>query len=226
MSNDDNINSRHCIDAAKTYLDKGFSIIPLKGKSKEPAIKWTPYQSSYPKGTDLVQWFSNSDTNIAIVTGKISAIFAIDIDSEEAAEYYNNKINACGDEQLISANNNTMKIKTGLGNTNIIFGFNIQEYVNEKLENLILWKDNKNDHSEIRIKGEKSYVVAPPSIHPNGKKYTLVNGMNPITLSKEQIKKIMDLFTIKNNDNNCHFQNNLDNDEDTLNCNEIDEETV
>lgn len=39
-----------------------------------------------------MQWFTNSDTNIAIVTGKISAIFAIDIDSEEVAEYYNNKI--------------------------------------------------------------------------------------------------------------------------------------
>ena len=226
MSSDD-INSRQCIDAAKTYLDKGFSIIPLQEKNKEPAIKWTPYQSSYAKGTDLVQWFSNSDTNIAIVTGKISGIFAIDIDSEQATEYYNNKINSCRDEQLISANNNTMKIKTGSGNTNIIFGFNTQEYINEKIKNLVLWKNNKHDHSEIRIKGESSYIVAPPSVHPNGKIYTLVNGLTPITLSKEQIKKLVSVCANRNKqDNNCHFQNDRDNDVERLNCNKIDEETV
>ena len=223
MSNDNDITLRYCLDVAKTYLNKGFSIIPLKAKSKEPAIKWTPYQSIYRESKDLVQWFSNSDINIGIVTGKISAIFAIDIDGEEAAEYYNDIINSCGDEQLISANNNTMKIKTGSGNINIIFGFNTQEYINEKLENLILWKNNKNDHNEIRIKGEGSYIVAPPSIHPNGKRYTFVNELTPITLSKEQIKKLKDLFTNRNNDDNCHFQNNLENEE---NSNEIDEETV
>jgi hypothetical protein len=108
MSNDGNIYLRHCVDAATTYLDKGFSIIPLKGKSKEPKIgKWIPFQFSYLERKDLVTWFSNSDTNIAIVTGKISAIFAIDIDGKGAAEYYNNKVNSCEDEKLISANKNT-----------------------------------------------------------------------------------------------------------------------
>jgi Bifunctional DNA primase/polymerase, N-terminal len=197
MNNDDKINLKHCMDAATTYLDNGFSIISLKEKSKEPKIgKWIPYQFSYPERKDLVSWFSNSYSNIAIVTGKISAIFAIDIDGIEAAEYYNNKVNSCGDEQLISANKNTMKIKTGSGNINIIFGFNHQEYENEKLENLILWKNNnKSGHSEIRLKGEGSYIVAPPSIHPNNNKYTLVNGINPIILKREQIQKLIDLLS-------------------------------
>ena len=195
MSND-NINSTHCVDIANTYRDKGFSIIPLKKKSKVPKIEWTLYQSSYPERKDLMSWFSNSDTNIAIVTGKISAIFAIDIDGEEAAEYYNTIINSCEDEQLISANKNTMKIKTGSGNINIIFGFNTQEYVNEKLRSLTLWKGNdKNDHSEIRIKGENSYIVAPPSIHPNNNDYTLVNGIDPIILKREQIQQLIELFS-------------------------------
>ena len=195
MSND-NINSGHCIDVANIYLNKGFSFIPIKKKSKVPSLEqWTPYQSSYPERKDLVRWFSNSDSNIAIITGKISAIFVIDIDGEQAAEYYNNKLNSLGDEQLISANKNTMKIKTGSGNTNIIFGFNTLEYMNEKIENLILWKNNNNDHNEIRIKGEGSYIVTPPSVHPNNNKYTLVNGIEPIILTREQIQKLIDLLS-------------------------------
>src|SRR5215213_1039149 len=112
--------SHSFLDYARTYLNIGFSVIPIKKKSKIPSIeKWTPYQSSYPKETDLVQWFSYSNNGIAIITGEISAIFAIDIDGEQAAEYYNNKINSLEDQQLISANNTTMKIRTGSGNTNI-----------------------------------------------------------------------------------------------------------
>ena len=188
--------SHSCLDFATTYLNLGFSLIPLKKKSKEPLIEWTPYQSYFPERKDLVQWFSNSDNNIAIVTGKISAIFVIDIDGEQAAQFYNDKINSLGDQELISANNNTMKIKTGSDNINIIFRFNTQEYSHNNLKSSILWKNNdEKNHSEIRVKAEGGYIVAPPSIHPNNKKYTLINGINPITLTREQIQKLIDLLS-------------------------------
>ena len=189
--------SHNCLDYATTYSNIGFSVIPIKKKSKTPSIeKWTPYRCSYPKIKDLVEWFSDSNNGIAIITGEISAIFAIDIDGEQAAQYYNDKINSSGDQELISANNNTMKIKTGSGNINIILGFNAQEYSHDKLKSLTLWKnkDEKN-HSEIRIKAEGGYIVAPPSTHPNNNEYTLVNGIDLIILKREQIQKLIDLFS-------------------------------
>ena len=174
------------------YTANGFSVISLKAKSKKPSIaSWKPFTVSYPSKEQLENWFVNTDNNIGIITGRISSIFAIDIDGQEAYEYYIQKIESLSsvDKQLVQSIKDTMKIKTGSGNTNLIFRFDPENFllVNE-LANTILWKDssaNQNNHSEIRLKGEGGYIVVPPSIHPNDKEYKLVNGINPILLTRE-----------------------------------------
>jgi hypothetical protein len=154
--NIDNLHST--LDYAIAYTKKGFSIIPLHKKSKRPSIyKWEPFRQAHASKEQLENWFSAefADNNIGIITGKISSIFAIDIDGDNS------------DRQLIDANENTMKIITGSGNINIVFGFNPQDFSQDELRNLILWRDNYNSvenslekddtnhkHSEIRLKGE------------------------------------------------------------------------
>jgi len=204
-------NLKLTLDFATAYKENGFSIIPLQRKSKKPSIdKWDPFKISYASKEQLENWFSNDDNNIGIITGKISGIFVIDIDSKKAYEYYLNKIQSQSDRQLISASENTMKIKTGSGNTNIVFRFNPQDFSPNELKNIVLWREtddnngerivdeqakNNQNHSEIRLKGEGGYIVAPPSIHPNNNEYTLVNGIDPIILKREQIQKLIELFS-------------------------------
>ena len=193
-------------DYALSYTANGFSVIPLKPKSKQPSIpSWKPFTMSKASDEQLEDWFVNTDNNIGIITGGISPVFAIDIDGQEADDYFINKIDSLSseDEQLVQSIKDTMKIKTGSGNTNLVFRFDPEEFpIDDGLANIILWKDssaNQNNHSEIRLKGEGGYIVVPPSIHDNGKEYKLVNGINPILLTRSQIEKIIDLFS-KNND--------------------------
>ena len=65
---------------------------------------WEPFKMSYPTKEQLQDWFNNTDNNIGLVTGRISAIFAIDIDSQKAYEYYIQKINSLSDQQIIQSN--------------------------------------------------------------------------------------------------------------------------
>ena len=235
MTNLDQLKSIY--DYAISYTEKGFSVICLKPKSKHPSIpSWKPFTVSKASKEQLESWFKNTANNIGIVTGKTSSIFAIDIDGQEAYNYFFQKIDSLSpvDKQLIQSIKDTMKIKTGSGNTNLIFRFDPNEFpIGDELANTILWKDSsanqQPNHSEIRLKGEGSYIVAPPSIHPdNNNDYTLVNGINPTALSREQINKLIEILNIGNksyNNSNFHFQNKSHNDQKLADL-EIDEKTI
>jgi hypothetical protein len=77
------------LDYAKDYLQRGFSIIPLKPKDKRPAIpSWLEFQKRIPTEEELEQWFGNGSSNgIGIVTGNISGLTVVDLDSQEAVQF-------------------------------------------------------------------------------------------------------------------------------------------
>ena len=183
------------LDYAIEYYHTGWSIFPLISKSKKPLVdSWEPYQKERADEEQIRQWFSNTNNNnIAIVTGRISGIFAFDNDGEKAKNYFDEVFEKIDEEGIKAAINSTVHIKTGGGNTNIILGFRKEEFLEgEEIENSILWTD-RDGHTEIRLKGERGYIVAPPSIHPNGNQYE-ISGTYPAVLSKEQILRLIAAF--------------------------------
>jgi hypothetical protein len=57
------------------YSDNGFAVIPVKPKSKLPAISWKEFETRRPTTDELEKWFgSNTNTNVGIVTGSISGL--------------------------------------------------------------------------------------------------------------------------------------------------------
>jgi hypothetical protein len=185
--------------------NKDLSVIPIKFKDKKPAVSsWEQYQKDKPSLEQIKEWFGSSDNNknnIAIITGKVSKIIGFDIDGIDAQNYFEQVIAKLHDEEIESAIRNTMHVKTGNGNINIIIGFNPEDFADEDdnnegittIKNSVLWKakDVGKGHSEIRLKGDGGYIVAPPSTSPCGNRYELLNGISPIVLSKEQIFKII-----------------------------------
>lgn len=67
---------------AHCYLRGGFSVIPVKLNSKEPAVKWKDY-TERQMDSELVPEFFKNGSNIAVVTGRISNLTVLDIDDKE-----------------------------------------------------------------------------------------------------------------------------------------------
>jgi Bifunctional DNA primase/polymerase, N-terminal len=166
-------------------------VLPIKFKDKKPAVSsWEQYQKDKPSLEQIKEWFDSSDNNknnIAIITGKVSKIIGFDIDEIDAQNYFEQVIAKLHDEKIESAIRNTMHVKTGNGNINVIIGFNPEDFADEDdnneatttIKNSVLWKakDVGKGHSEIRLKGDGGYIVAPPSTSPCGNRYELLNGI-------------------------------------------------
>lgn len=146
------------LEYAKNYLSMGFSVIPLKTKDKKPALEsWKPFQNQYPTTEDLKNWFDNgSNLNIGIITGKISNIVVVDLDSTKAEKYA--KINNFP---------KTPTARTGRG-----------LHLYYKYEDGIRNFQKRDDLPDIDLRGDGGYVVAPPSLHPSGKKYQWVENFD------------------------------------------------
>lgn len=138
------------LNEALHYLTLGMSVIPLKPNSKEPLINWKPYQSQRASESEVKEWFQKwPNANIGVLTGSISGLAIIDLDGPEGLQQ----------GQLLGLSSPLLSI-TGRGKQlwfqNPI-GISVPNSVKIALG--------------IDVRGEGGYVVSPPSVHPNGKRY-------------------------------------------------------
>ena len=75
------------IDSALQYREMGFSVIPSNPDNKSPLVKWTEFQNRLPTEREVSTWWKQyPKAMIAIVTGKVSNLFAVDCDDGSAIE--------------------------------------------------------------------------------------------------------------------------------------------
>lgn len=142
--------------AALWYAQKmGLRVFPLKPRSKEPLVKGWPEQATDNPEKIKSWWNLNPDANVGIATGRGSGIWVLDIDGE------------AGDESLFALREafgllpETIMSMTGNGK-HYFFRYPNQAEIRNSISKM---------GSGIDIRGEGGYIVAPPSIHPNGQAY-------------------------------------------------------
>lgn len=159
------------LNAALSYIRQGYSVIPVNGKVS--ALKeWRTYQERLPTVQEVVQWWSKWPTaGVAIVTGKTSGVVVADGDGEAGIKTL---------EQL--GIESPVKVGTGHG---IHYYFS---HPGEKVLNAVKRYDG------VDIRGDGGYVVAPPSMHPDGRRYV----WSGVSLSREVPPFPIRLFTPAN----------------------------
>ena len=139
---------------AKHYAHRlGWCIIPIRRKSKKATNKWSDYQKQGPTDQELDRWFGGSnDGNMAVVLGPVSGIYVRDFDTEEGYESWR-----AYDPDLASM---CPTVRTPRG-----------YHVYFRCRKVL--RTRSYDDGELR--GDGSYVLLPPSIHPDGQPYLWVH---------------------------------------------------
>lgn len=152
------LNRDEMLDEALAYRDRGFSVIPvLQCDGKKAATDWKVYQSQAADTKQVIDWFANDRRNVAIVTGAVSGVLVLDVDNVDGLKGY-------------PALPETPTVKTGKG-MHVYFkhpGFEVGNMAVQGLGD---------------IRADKGYVIAPPSLHQSGKRYTWEQSLDDVPLA-------------------------------------------
>jgi len=150
--------------AAIDYLDRGWSVIPVREREKRPAVPWKAYQEKYVSEDTLHDWFRRTpDFNVAIVTGALSGLVVVDVDPRHGGRESLRKL-----ERANGSLPGTMESITGGGGRHLYFA-----HPGGVVHN------RTNIEPGIDLRGDGGCIVAPPSIHPSGKRYRWKKGHGP-----------------------------------------------
>lgn len=138
------------LKAALWYADQGFYLIPLKPRGKSPV---TPngYKNASKDPEQIKEWWRKyTNANIGLLTGKINDFIVFDIDGEYPEEFPKIPV--------------TPTVKTYRG----------VHYYLEYPKGISIPNKIKFKGKDVDIKSDGGYIVAPPSIHPEGSEYEII----------------------------------------------------
>lgn len=170
--------------AAVWYCENGFSIIPIRKRDKRPFSK-NGLHDAFNNPEDAKKlWTMYPQLNIAIVCGKVSGkLIVLDFDEDdESGEHGSDTLADWEDEygELPS----TVTAITGRGGMHYLY------------RDTRLYHPSVNTDLGIDIRAEGSYIIAPPSIHPNGTKYSWNIGDAPwecaIAQVDDNVRRLID----------------------------------
>lgn len=144
-------------EVERYVTELSWSVIPLQPNSKRPTSSWQELITRTATMDEVFTWYEeNENANVGVPTGRVSRVVVIDVDGP------------IGDA-IVSALGGLPKsptVRTGRGSHHYFrySGSESGKYVKEKVDG--------TTKTLLEIKATGQYVVAPPSVHPNGSQYT------------------------------------------------------
>lgn len=158
------------LEEARFYRSLGLSVIPTVGKSPPRGFPLKEYTRRLPTDAELVDWFKTRRLqaisggvlwNIAIVCGLVSGVVALDADSHEVAEHV-----------ARTFPHTEMMTRTGgdEGKMHFLYRIKPDQEVSPRV---------RISGMSLDLRGEASYVVSAPSVHPaTGRQYERLGSWN------------------------------------------------
>src|SRR5207253_9672726 len=126
--------------------------LPVKARGKTPLVEWRTYQRRLPTLAEVREWFTRwPDANVGVVTGAVSGLVVVDLDSLEAVQEF---LRRWGNQPL-----STPVVRTGRG---------VQVYFRHPGASV---PNRAGLLPDTDIRGDGGFVVAPGSVHESGHVY-------------------------------------------------------
>ena len=158
--------------AALAYAKMGLAVIPLHtpqgdgscscGKAncsscgKHPRNRLGSREATQDPEQIMAWWRQWPDANIGIATGRATGLVVIDIDTRHQGDEYFPELPA-----QFGALPETWEVQTGGGGRHLY----LRSPAGVRIRNRTNWVQG------VDVRGEGGYVVAPPSVHPSGRRY-------------------------------------------------------
>lgn len=148
--------SEKMFEAGAEYIRNGLSVIPV-GKDKRPLIPWREFQDRRATEEEFLEWLKTyPDMQLGVVTGKISNLIVVDVDSPDLD---------------VSWLPETAQSKTGSGGKHFFYSY-IEGFGN---------RARIKEFIDLRADG--GYVIVPPSSNLKGS-YEWIKKIQPVSFPK------------------------------------------
>ncbi|MXP27912.1 hypothetical protein GRI58_03630 [Porphyrobacter algicida] len=147
------------LDEALGYAAKGLPVFPCNPATKRPRVEGGLHSATTDAEQIKAWWGRWPNAMIGMPTGKRTGFWALDVDDPAAFEA------GCGLELP-----GTRRCNTGKG-YHLLFKYDPYREVRNQQRGA---KDGPWPMPELpgaEVRGEGGYVIVPPSLHPNGKRY-------------------------------------------------------
>lgn len=152
------------LDAALACLARGWAVIPAEERGKRPVVRWQPYQERLPGEDEVRAWFTRRPrANLAVVTGAVSGIVVLDVDTGHGGE---------ASLEALEARHGrlpgTVEAVTGGGGRHIYFAHPHHEV-----------RNRAGLAPGLDLRGDGGVIIVPPSVHPSGRRYSWRKDRSP-----------------------------------------------
>lgn len=173
------------LGAALEYVRRGLAVIPVRPGAKEPRSAHGCRDASRDTGQVRRWWGTWPDANLGIVTGKPSQLLVVDIDRKpngpDGEESFLELVRATGPLP------ETWEAQTGGGGRHLYYRIPAGTWLASAVRVL----------PGLDIRGEGGYVVAPPSLHISGRRYTWELSHHPDEMPLAELPAALSRFLIE-----------------------------
>jgi hypothetical protein len=167
------------IDAALAYAARGWHVFPCRPRGKTPLTAHGVKDATDDLEQVSAWWTATPDANIGIATGQKSGLVVIDLDGEHAEDAYGLLVAEHGPpgggwQHRRRRGTLTRVHLDGVGPTDgatVRTGSGWHLYLAVTTDRLTVRNSASKLAPGIDIRGDGGYVIAPPSVHPSGRRY-------------------------------------------------------